>query len=222
MPCRGGSVSRFVVSRRRSGAALTGAAEHCPVRTTVSASAATTSAGSPSWWSGVVCRRAVGSDAAEEVALAERVAQRERHRVEDLVAERDAVLTHRLAVRRVAHRRHRDEGTQGVDHELARRRRAARGDDDEALQRQRVVLVLEPRHLVAEGIARSCGSTRRRPAPRCVRRRSGWRGAGPPTPARRRCSAGRAPVRSHLRHASALNASSSACGDGVTKLRKKR
>ena len=122
-PRRGGSTSARVVSRRRSGAAVTGGAEHWPVRITVSASASDASCGSPSWWSASSARLTVGRDAVEEVALPQRVAQRERHGVQHLVAERDAVLPDGLAVGRLADRDHRDERPQRVDHEFAGRRR---------------------------------------------------------------------------------------------------
>ncbi len=123
------------------------------MRITVSASASDASCGSPSWWLCVVGRLTVGRDAVEEVALPQRVAQGERHGVQHLVAERDAVLPDGLAVGRLADGDHRDERPQRVDHEFAGRRRTARRDHHEPLQRQRVGLALEAGDLVAERVA---------------------------------------------------------------------
>ena len=91
-------------------------------------------------------------DAAEVVALPQRVPQGERDRVEHAVAERDAVLPHRLAIGRVADGDNGHVRQQGIDHQFARRRRPARRDDDEPLQRERLGLLLESHDGVAKGV----------------------------------------------------------------------
>ena len=76
----------------------------------------------------VVRGGAVRRDAVEVVGLAARVRDQERHRVEHLLAEVEAVLPDRLAVRRVAHDLDVHVRAQAVDDRLAGGRRAAGGD----------------------------------------------------------------------------------------------
>ena len=87
---------------------------------------------------GIVRRRTVDGEAVEIIALQIGVLDRERIRM-DLVAEPQALLADRLSVSGIADDRHRNERTQRVDDELARRRASAGCDHDESLQAERII-----------------------------------------------------------------------------------
>ena len=73
-----------------------------PVAMNPSAAASEASSGDAELVADVVGGRAIGRQAVEVVALAARVHHRKRHRRQHLVAERQPVLAHRLAVGAVA------------------------------------------------------------------------------------------------------------------------
>ena len=100
----------------------------------------------------IVRRRAVGCEAVEEVALPVGVAQGEGDRRDQEIAERDPVLTDRLAVGGAANHDDRHERPERVDHELARRRRTARRHDDQPIEPQLRRLGVEPQDAVAKRV----------------------------------------------------------------------
>ena len=80
------------------------------------------------------------------------IAQRKRHGGDQLVAEPDRILPHRLSVRRAADHDHRHERPEGIDDELARRSGRPRGHDDQPIEREPLRLALEPDDPIAERV----------------------------------------------------------------------
>ena len=186
----------------------------------VSASPSDASCGSPSWRSMSSSGGTRRLEPAEVVPFAVGVPQAERDGIQHLVAERDPVHPHRLAVTRLAHGDYRDERPEGIDDQLARRRCRPRGDDDHVDRASARWPSPRTGCRCCGTRCDRCGGTEPATAPRSACLRAGSPGAAPLTRVRRRCTAGRARVRSPPRPSELAKASSRAATEGSTKLRK--